>query len=255
MKQLSKYIQLGITGTIILTISSGLAVSAQVKRPPEKSRDSAFCTNLAANISKVDTGIANAKAKFMTTRTASDQSRVNNHAKWDEQLAADRAKWDRERQDNFTKLEARAKTETQASAIKAYEAAIIAAITTKRSADDAARATFRTSVNATLIAQRSTRDSQLAAFSSSVSSAEATALAGCQATPSSGQNLRAAFRNSLKSARETYTSERKGDENTLSQIKQFAATRNASFKANELALKTAVAQARDALKAAFGNNA
>jgi hypothetical protein len=251
MKTLSNYVALSTLSIAVITMS--LTISTVIVSAAPK--ESAFCTNLTTTISKVDANIANLKSKLTTSRANRDLAITNDHAKWDQQLKDSRTKWDQQRSDNFTKLEGRAKTAAQTSAVKTYETAIQNAVSTRRSANDAARATYRAGVDNALVSQRSMTNGQLATFSTSVADAEATAQAGCQATPTNGSSLRTSFQASMKSARATYTAARKADGNISSQIKQLVATRNASFQANDAAFKVATDSARVALKAAFGKNA
>jgi hypothetical protein len=250
MKILSKYVRLSAISLTVVSMSLSMSTSIVSATPKE----STFCTNLTTSISKVNTNIDNLKSKLVTSQATRNQAIVNDHTKWDQQLKDYRTKWDQQRQDNFTKLEARAKTVSQTSAIKIYETAILNAVNTRRSANDTARATYRSGVDNALLSQQNIVSGQAATFSASVINAEATAQKGCQATPTNGPSLRTSYQASMKSARETYTTARKADGNISSQIKQLATTRDASFQANDAVFKIAVSSARDALKVAFGHN-
>ncbi|OVE78974.1 hypothetical protein BVY00_01580 [bacterium G20] len=238
-------------------IGAGLVFSLTIFTPamtlaaPATPKESPFCTNLPNTISKVSTDISNLKSKMTAERSKLDQQIAAGRAKWDQEIKNSRAKWDQERQGYFLKLEAKATTDAQKSAVKTYEAAITAAVNIRRTANDAARTTYYAGVDSAISNQRATVDGQVATFTGSVNSAESTAQSSCAATPSSGPDIRTTFQAAMKSARESYTAARKSDGNIKDQVKQLAQTRDASFKSNDATFDASSKAARDALKAAF----
>lgn len=217
-------------------------------------KTSSFCTNLPNTISTVGTNISNLTGKLSSARTTREQQLAADQAKWNQEIVSSRANWDQKRQTMFTKLESRAKNATQTAAVKAYETTITNAVGVRRAANDQARTTYRSAVANTIAAKRSTIDTQLASFKGNVSSAESSAQASCQATPDQGPAIRATFQAALKSARQSYSADRKSDGTVGAQIKQLAQTRDASFHSNNAAYTVTAHAAQATLKSAFGSS-
>ncbi len=251
MNRLSRKISLGLVGLVVPF--SFLAVSSSASLAATTPKTSPFCTNLLVLVTKINSSVSSLEAKMATARTNRDQKVATNDTKWDQELATDRAKWTGQRQDQFTRLEAKATTDTQKAAVKTYETTITSAIATRESANDAARATFRAGVASLIAGQRSTIDSQVGTFANAVSSAEATALSSCQATPDQGPAIRTAFQTAMKNARQAFVSDRKSDGTIGSQVKALAQTRDAAFKVNDATFVAAAKAAAAALKTAFKN--
>ncbi len=239
----------------LLTIGTVLAMTAvpTVSMAATTTKESPFCTNLSSVSGKVTNNLTSLENKLTSARTDREQQITANRAKWDQEIKDNRAKWDQQRQDNFAKLEAKATTDDQKAAVKTYESTILSAVATRRQAYNTAREIFRSGVNAAIATRHNTIDSQVAAFNSSANAAVAKAQASCQATPNDGPAIRTKFQADLKAARETFQNARKDDDKVGDTVKQLAATRNASFKAANMAFEATAKIARDTLKAAFKN--
>jgi hypothetical protein len=212
-----------------------------------------FCTAVGASTGKIKSSLSEAQSKTDAAINKRGLALSSDRAKWDAELKADRAKWDAQRQENFTKLEAKATTPEQTAAVKAYETAIIEATNTRRAANDAARTAFRNGVDAAVNTQKTAVNNQATAFTNSVTAAIAAAQASCTANPDDSANIRTTLQAALKTARESFSTNRKGDGGIGDTVKALAATRNTAIKANDAAFATATATARTTLKAAFGS--
>ena len=218
------------------------------------SKTSPFCTNLINETSNVT-------SKLNNLISNANQSWSNNDQRWntlwqkvDTTVASDRSKADTERSQEFVKLQARAKTSTQKTAVQTYSASVINAVTVRRAAYDAARHTFREGVLATINTRKETVTSQFSSFQGSVNSAIQTAQSSCSSTPNDGSAIRTTLQTSLKAARETFQSDRKSDTTTNSQIHELAITRNAAFKAADQTFQNSITSARQSLEKAFSGS-
>jgi len=225
------------------SVTSALSTTAS-------SRETSFCTELPTTINTVNSNISKLTGKLNTAQATRLSNLNSRWTKADQTLAADRSQWAADRQAQFTKLEAKATTDSQKAAVSTFESTITSAINTRELANDAARATYRTAVTNLVSTKQSGTNGQVAAFTSSVNSAESTATAGCQANPSSAAN-RTTFQTALRTARTTYISYRNSDNNIASQVKALAQTRDTAIQTNDSTFKAAAAAAETALKAAF----
>lgn len=205
-------------------------------------------------MAKINTNISSLKTKKDTVVNARDKALAADQARWDQQIKASRSEWERQRQVNFTKLEAKASTAVQVAAVKTYETTLTNAVNTRRSANDAARTNFKNGVASALADQQATINSQTAALSTAVSNAATTAQASCEANPSNSSAIHSTFVASLKTARESFVNDRKADAKLGDTIKQLEQTRNAAIKTANTNFQATAKAARTTLKNSFGNS-
>jgi hypothetical protein len=244
---------ISVASLLVAPVSSfALSTHAATAAAASKSQTSPFCTNLAAHANAISTSLTDRSGKVTSAWSQQDQKLTTEWQQVDQKVAAGRQKADTDRNADFTKLEAKAKTGAEKQAIQTYEAAVHGAVTTRRAAYDDARQAFRTGVQAAISGRHATVTSQLDIFQSSVNSAISTAEASCASDPGSGPAIRQTLQASLKSARTTFQSDRKGDNTIGSQVKQLAATRDAAFKTADKVFQTSLSNARQTLQQAFG---
>lgn len=215
-------------------------------------KTSPFCTQLPTKASTITTQVNSLVGKANDAWTQQDQKLASIFQKVDQDVSADRQKADADRQTDFGKLSAKATTDSEKQAVQTYESAVQSAVSTRRAAYDAARHTYRTDLQSAISSRRGVVSGQLSTFQSSVGSALSTAEASCTSTPNEGPTIRTALQASLKSDRETFQNDRKGDDSVRTQQQQLAATRNAAFKAADQTFQTNMNAARQALQQAFG---
>jgi hypothetical protein len=237
----------GYVPTMAYAVTSTEGRSSVVKQSP-------FCAQLPSKVTQITTNMANNKAKVPKAQINRTQKITSDRNKVDQEIAADRAKWDQDRQNNYTKLEAKATIDAQKNAVKTYESTITSAIATRRAAYDAARTTYRDAVDVAISSMQSQVDSQILTFNNAVNAAISAAETSCSADASNRTAIRTQFISDMGTARQNYQSDRKSDDNLGSTIKQLAQDRNASFKAADDVFKTTAESARGTLKAAFGSD-
>ncbi|HEX4774016.1 MAG TPA: hypothetical protein VH234_00670 [Candidatus Saccharimonadales bacterium] len=261
MKRATKFTKKAFAASSIVTLASlvimpatSLAVGhAEVTTATSTTgKTSPFCTKLSSDASSITSKMGGLQGKVTQAWVQQDQKLSTDWQNVDQKVATDRQTADTERAADFTKLEAKATTGTQKQAAQTYEAAVNTAVSTRRSAYDVARQTFRDGVKSAIATRRSTVDSQTSSFNDSVNSAIATAEASCNSDPSSGTATRTAFVSSLRTARQSFTADRKDDSKVGFQVQQLAATRDAVFKAADQVFQTSLTTARQTLIQAFG---
>jgi hypothetical protein len=242
--------------SILMTVGATTPAIA-LASATQGSKASAFCSNIGATGDKATASISTLVSKLDKARTDQDNRILGRRATWDQDRASSQTKWDAQRQSNFAKVETKAVTPEQKAAVKAYETSITNALTIRRSANDAARASFRAGVDAAIKSRRSKLDDQVMAFSTTVASDIIVAKSSCSADSSAagGPAIRVAFVDSLKSARTAFQNDRKDDDKITTVVKDLATTRENTVKANDSAFNAAAKNARDSLKAVFGHTA
>ena len=188
--------------------------------------------------------------KVNSDAAADATKRLTDEQNWDATVAADWAKWDATRQQNFTSLNNKAVTAAQKQAVANFEQTVLAAVSTRRGAVTSARQLFRNSVASEATARLNGVDGVIAQFQTSVSSAVATAEANC--STESISTLRTTFQGSLRTARMTYQS-------NLAALPKLGPAVAASEKIKDNTIQTAdnnfhntVQAASNALKKALG---
>jgi len=247
--------------TIFMLPSAAYALPSQASDAASGSsnaKTSEFCTNLSNEENSVNQRMNNLISNAESHWSTSSQDWQNIWSRVDQKVSDSRQKADTERLQDFTKLQAKAKNTAEQQAVQTYITAVTNAVSTRRSAYDAARQAFRAGVEAAISSRGNTVTDQFNIFKESVTSSFAIAQTSCTADPSGGQTYRKQLQTSLRTARLTFESGRKNDQTVPSQIKQLVATRNAAFKAADQTFKSSMQSARQALLAAFqasGNSA
>ncbi len=241
-----------------LVVTLGLAtvmVAVPISAAAQTSTTEAgFCKNTDSIGTKIDAQISASNAKLIDARTKRDQDMSTHRSKWIDTVTADRAKWDSQRSEQFSKLEVKAATDTEKTAIQTYETAIKSAVATRRSAHDANREVFFNGVDSLLSTSRQVIDGQVSALRTSVASSISTAKASCAAGTASA-SVRQVFVASIKSAREAFKTSRQSDTKIEAQIDTLNTSRIASNKTADQTFQNSADSARTVLKTAFGKDA
>lgn len=258
MKTTSKFLHhVGMTSSVVasmLLIAAPASVFALSSTPSTTTtpKTSPFCTELPTKATTITNQLNTLSGKLNDAWTKQNQDLTTDWQNVDQKVAADRLKWDAERQTDFTKLMARAKTSSEQQAVQVYENTVLQAVNTRRAAFDSARTTFRQNVQGAVSTRQSTVKSQLTAFEDSVNGALDKAKASCASDPSQGSTIRQTLVSDLKTARETFQNDRKSDVTVTSQVKQYATDRDNAFNAATSVFQTNVQAARQTLQKAFG---
>lgn len=215
----------------------------------------AFCTNLQTKATSITNHLSSLKSKISTTWQNQDTRLAALASTVDQKIATDRGAADAKRQVAFAKLEAKATTDGQKTAVTTYENSVMQAVATRRAAFDAARTAFRTGVKNAILTRRSTLSDQADTFATTVNAALTAAESSCTDGTVSATAIRQTLVSSLRNARQTFVSNRQGDNKVGIAVRQLAVTRNAAFKAADQTFHASLKTAAAALKAAFGSDA
>ena len=209
-----------------------------------------FCANIATFHGQYSSNIqgkVNAlQQKIQTNGTDINSARV---AK-DKKIADERQKISQQKALQYQKLEAKATTDAQKTAIKTFETTVNAAALAKQSAIDAATKTYRSGVDALMVSKRPLVQSAAPAFKTSVTTALDKAKADCAAGKSSSVVF-ATLTTSLAAAKTKFNSAVQTGNAIGSQMKTLVATKNAAVKKAMSDYKVAVQKATADLKTAL----
>jgi len=212
-----------------------------------------FCSTLNVRADAAQNRFKKLRRQVSSAWDSQDTRWAGLNKQFSEQVQAARDKIDDQRQLNFAKLEDRADTDAQRSAVSTYESVVTGAANTRRSAVDAARATYRDAAEAAIKARRANLSNQASGLSSAVSVAYATAEASCQGGVDM-TTVRTTLLESLKTSRQTFAEQRDNDDAIRDQLASYVKTRNATIKAADKAFVQTVQDAATDLKAAFGSD-
>src|ERR1039458_8463644 len=102
MNRISNKLNVGIAGfsasLLVFAFSPVLVSAVATTAGSTAQKESPFCTNLSATVSKVNTDLTNLESKLTAAQITRDQQLTTNQAKWDQELQSDRATWAQQRQ-------------------------------------------------------------------------------------------------------------------------------------------------------------
>lgn len=171
----------------------------------------------------------------------------------DAKLAATRASWEKNRDDQFAALETKAGEDAQKlQAVKNFEATAKEAIAKRKATVDAAIKAFRDGVHSAITTRQGQTDGVVSSFVSGRSAAIKVAEDDCAAGKDAA-TVRADFQNALKNARTQFQSERKNVTKVSANIESLIQTRRAAVEEAMSEFKATMEKARTELKKAFPN--
>ncbi len=185
------------------------------------------------------------RANIATEATTKQENR-------NKELTAKRAEWDKLREENFEKLRSKATTNNQKDAVEEYIKTMKEAISARRTANDAAFATYRAELIALKTSLKQTVETNISLTSSSIDQAISDAKAACQSGESSPETIKQNLKTALEAARSQAKTSRQSTTNN-EQLKAIINKRNDAVKANAQVFEQATKAAREKLKAAITN--
>ena len=210
-----------------------------------------FCTNLPKLKTQIETRLTAAQSKLKASqdkRLANLQERQSKRA---EQLKALRAAQDAARAAIYVKLTAKATTTAQSQAVVKFKADMEAAVIVRRSAVDAAIATYWTALNNDLKNRQAAVMTAEQNFISAMNTALSTASSEC-GSATAGATVRAHFGTSIEAAKSKFAQDRKAIDKFGPQVKISILARNQAIQKAVTDFKAAVEKARVELKVVFG---
>lgn len=209
-----------------------------------------FCVNLTSIQTKLgdetSSKSSTLKKDFDDRSTKILSKRIELTAK----LATNRTKADAERANKFAELEAKAKSDTQKVAVKAYETSVLAAVAKHRANIDAADKVFLDGVTSSITERQATMLALNKAYQVTVAFAVASAKASC-ATGVSAKTVRDNLMTTIKTAQAKFTEARKAAEKVHPDLNPLKTAHRAAIKKADQDFRASLKAALTTLKAAL----
>lgn len=252
-----------LSAVISLQLVAPLGILAQTPPTPDSRmmKDDAmkmemmknFCTRITEHATKFDQKMGERETTLKEKR---DERATQWEARWkkhDEERAAHRAQWDRNRAEQFAKMETRATTDAEKQAVATFKTTMTTAIAARRTAIDAAIKTFREGFQKTMTARKDAINAAVQSFKTAEKAAFDKAKADCS-TGIAPKTIRDTLHASLKAARDKFAQDRRAIDKLQSSLDPLIAARKTAIQKAISDFKTAAEKARADLKKALGEN-
>jgi hypothetical protein len=209
-----------------------------------------FCTRLPEFSANTTGRLTERTAKWNANKEEIAKKIADNQASIDAKVKETRDRLDAKRDAHVLKLNERASTPEQKTAVEAFVTALHNGIAARRVAIDAARETFRTGTEKIRNDRKMTVEKAFTTFTASVNAALDKAKKDCDAGVAP-KTVRTQTVAALKSARTALQTTIKGLEKNKASIETLKTARNAAVKKAQDDFKAALEKAKTDLKAAF----
>jgi hypothetical protein len=203
-------------------------------------------TNIQSRITNRESQVDGRKAERKTnfdSRISERIAKLNTYRETRDDMRADR----------YTKLESRATTDEQKVAVAEFEKDVEAAVAVRKTAVDAALASFRSSAGVLRTTTESNVDAAIDTFKAAIDTAFAKAESDCNSKVGAA-TIRTNLAADIKAAHETLKATRLSElASVKNQLVTLRATRKATIDAAFGTFRTSLSAATAELKAAFGN--
>jgi hypothetical protein len=243
------------TGAVLaVSVLLPLAALAQTNAPLRPGGGQLnFCTLISSQgvSDRATQRLADKEAKLKATRDARDLKLSERRQERDSKLAEARDNADSKHTEVVNKLLAKATTDEQKEAVIAFQTAVQAAVTAKRSAIDQARNDFKLGVDNAIAMRKSSMDAAVKTFSDEVTSAESKAKADCAVSGADAAKIREAFRASVEASRAKIKEAVQSAQKVGATAASLNDTRKQAFDNAQNVFRSAMEKARTDLRAAF----
>ncbi len=232
----------------LLLSSAALPAQAAVVKAPAAA--DAFCSNLPSLTSQVTDKLTNAENNI-TARQQQHLTDLKNLQQDRAQKLSDlRAQETADRETIYAKLEAKATTDAEKTAVTAFESSVNSAAGTRTAAVDAATQAYWNSLDSIMTARQGQVQTAAKNFGTAVQQALSSASGQCAAGTASA-TVRQQFTSAIQTARDQFQTARQGIDKSGQQLKTAVQTRNSSVQQAVDAFQSSLKSAEATLKAAF----
>lgn len=242
----NKLIVLGLIVPIIslCVVSPVLAVETPVQ---EQGGSAAVCTRLQNYDKTVGENLSNQLTKVYTNFNDRSANIISKQSTIDQKLLGDRASAKTRFESKITELLAKeGLTDSQRQAIETFKTNVEAAMLTRQTAVDDARAAYRKALSDNVTEHQASLLKAVATYRAAVTAAFDDAKSSC----STGSQVMATLRNAIKTARQNLDSARQ-DTRATADIATLIKTRNTAIQTANDTFKASVSQYRLELRTAL----
>jgi hypothetical protein len=230
-----------------------MSAAFAAERKPSAPTTPNFCSRITEMSGKIDQQVTDRESKLTSARTDRDTRLKDREDSQAKKLIDLRTAEDQRKAERFAQLEAKATTDVQKQAVAAFEKAVSAAITERRTAVDAAQQAFWNGLHEAINARKTTMDATIKTLSDSIKAVVAKAKSDCTSGVAPA-TARATFVASLKTAREKFQADRKSKDKLSDTVHTLVDARKTATEKALADFKATMEKARAALKAAFPEN-
>lgn len=209
-----------------------------------------FCSLVDQVAARVSSEVASSTTRLLDARSNRGKNIDSRRDDRSTKLSDNRNKFDENRGEHYTKLRARATTDTQKATVETFITAIDAAVTARRAAVDAAIRAFRDGVDKAIADRQTAVDGYVTTFKTAVQTAVDKAKSDC-AAGTDPKTVRAAFMASIETARKDLRSHRDLLTKNGDALKPLVDARRTAVNKAFSDFKEAVKNATAALKLVF----
>jgi len=212
--------------------------------------DRGFCARIDEVASRIDQQVTNRTTKLQTRRQEGINQLTRRRNVRNERAVENRVKREENRSEHYAKLETRATTDVQREAVAAFRATVETAITTRKTAVNAATQSFRQNMDELIAARQTAINTAVNAFQGSQIAAINQARTDCAA----GVDARTAhetFRANIRSAQEQFNNERQAIEVRKDLIEPIRVSQRQAIEDATTTFRATIEKARTDLQTAF----
>ena len=249
MRPVSKFLSILATGAIlVLSFGTTYAVATNTN---QSTTNENTCSRLDNVLDRLNSDVTTRVAKITTEHQANTAKLTKDRTAWDNKIAAARKSWDSIRSQYFSRLEAKATTDQQKTAVQTSETNINDAVSSRRSAYDTNRSTYRAGVDSAIDKNQADIDQAVTNLRSDYADAVAKAQDNC-ANGTAYKEVAATLTTDLQAARAKFRASRAANTNIAQIAQNLAAIEKTADQTADQQFKAAVNAAYQQLRSAFG---
>jgi len=242
----------GLMSVLLLPIASAQGQEKGVAAGQNTAAN--LCARIESQVSNLVSKVSDRVGKVGTAH-ADKESQLNNAwSKFDSDQKNSRGQEDANLSARFSKLEEMGKTDVQKQAISTFEVAVKSALEAKRAAMDAAVKTFHDNVDNLMNSRKTVVSNNLSVLETTFQAAGNKVKSDC-AAGTNAKTVRTEFLSAVKEAQKNYDTAKKNQDDFSSQMKALTRGKQAAFDKAKNDFKSAMEQARNALKVVLGSTA
>jgi hypothetical protein len=213
-------------------------------------RQGGFCFQIPTFAGKIETQITEREAELLQKRNEREAETEIHKSVVEDKVSNRRTEWDDNRLKNFEKIESRATTEAQKTAIQKFRTAIDEAVRTRRETFDSAMQGFRSGISDSANSREEKIDAIVKAYQSAIANALEKMKIDC-ANGIDAKTSRMNFQTSTKAAKEHFDADKKVIEKITLSIQALSTERKSALLQANIVFKTKIDKATEEFKKSF----
>ncbi len=211
-----------------------------------------FCAKVNELTDKINTKVAEREQKLRSLWDGRNERLLKRKTEIDDRRTGNRDGWDEKRVEFYAKLDTKATTDTQKTAVTKFKSEVDAAVSERRASVDSAVNTYRSGLNAAIAERKNSVENILANVKKANASAVEKAKADC-AAGINPKTVRDNFLTSTKSTRDEMKQALTNLEKRKDTVKNLSEQKNTSIKQAVEKFRESLKKSQADLRNALGN--